>query len=219
MNVAGNALSTGLFAAGLLLVASSAQATTLYNESVNPDLSNNQAAPTPLTLSLGTNSIIGSVGTGDLQDWVALTVPAGDKLMSLVLASYQSTDAQGFMGVQAGSSFVGNPFTAGPYLGYVHFGTGATNNGPPTNLVGADLLPLMGNTTIAAGSHGFTPPLGSDTYTFLIQQLGSPTAYRFDFNVAAVPEPATWGLLALGGALFAIARATSKSHWRCIPKS
>ena len=188
----------------LLLAAADARAAVLYNESSNPDLSNNQAAPTPFTFALGANSIIGSVGTGDTQDWITVTVPAGDRLASLLLASYQSTDAQGFMGVQAGSSFIGSPFSAGSYLGYAHYGTGATNNGPPTNLVGADLLPLMGNTALAVGAQGFTPPLGEGTYTFLIQQLGSPTAYQFDFNVVATPEPATWGLLALGGAVLAI---------------
>src|SRR4029079_998535 len=91
------------FAVVLLLAASEARAAVLYNETTNPDLSNNQVAPTPFTFSLGANSIIGSVGTGDTQDWITVTVPAGDKLTSLVLASYQSTDAQGFMGVQAGS--------------------------------------------------------------------------------------------------------------------
>jgi hypothetical protein len=200
-------ISMFLFAVMLSLCAVSARAAVVYNESGNPDLSNSQAAPTAFTLSLGANSIIGSVGTGDSQDWVALTLPAGRKLSSLVLASYQSADAQGFLGVQTGSSFVGSVFDATAYLGYVHFGTGATNNGPPTNVVGTNLLPLMGNNTIATGSQGFTPPLASGTYTFLIQQLGSPTAYQFDFIV--VPEPATCGLLALGGALVAMIRSKS----------
>jgi len=196
----------------LLLFASRAHSAVLFDESGHPDLSNNQAAPTPFTLSLGTNSIIGSVGTGDTQDWVALTLPAGRKLSSLVLFAYQSADAQGFLGVQSGSSFVGSVFDATAYLGYVHFGTGATNNGPPTNVVGSNLLPLAGNNTIATGSQGFTPPLGSGTYTFLIQQLGSPTAYQFDFIV--VPEPSTWGLLLLGGALLVMIRSRSTGRRR-----
>jgi uncharacterized repeat protein (TIGR01451 family) len=154
----------------------------LWNEGTNGDLSNNQAAPTPLTLALGTNSIIGTVGTPDNQDWVTLHVPTGMSLSSLVLASYASTDSQGFLGVQQGTSFSGSTLNPASYLGYVHYGTGATNGTlPPTNLVGSDLLPLMGDTSLASGSQGFTPPLGSGDYTFLIQQLGATTNYQFDF--------------------------------------
>ena len=165
-------------------------------------------SPTPITLSAGVNSVIGTVTGGtDTQDWIALTVPAGFQLSSDVLESYQSTDSQGFTGVQAGSSFVGSVNSTASYLGYSHFGTGATNGAlPPTDLVGVDLLPLMGNNvTISAGSAGFTPPLPSGTYTFLIQQLGAATAYQFDYGVTAVPEPTTAGLL-LGGAMLALRR-------------
>ncbi len=185
-----------------------ARAGTLYNESTGGDLSNNQAAPTPLTAATGVNSVSGTVGGTDTQDWLALTIPAGTTLSSITLFSYTSTDAQGFMGVQAGTSFIGNPETTpSAYLGYVHYGTGAMNGLlPPTNLVGTDLLPLMGNTTLAAGSQGFTPPLAAGTYTFLIQQLGAATTYQFDFGVTAVPEPSTAALFALLGGLFLVRR-------------
>lgn len=176
-----------------------AQGAILWNESTNGDLSDNQAAPTALALATGVNSVVGMVGGANTQDWIALAVPAGKQLTKLVLAAYQSADAQGFTGVQAGSSFVGSPFVPGSYLGYAHFGTGATNGAlPPTNLVGADLLPLAGDTTLAAGAQGFTPPLGSGTYTFLIQQLGASTSYQFDYVVAAVPEPETLTMAGAG---------------------
>jgi hypothetical protein len=184
----------------ILFIANAAHATTLYDESVSGDLSNLQSAPTALNLSVGTNSINGTVGTAaDQQDWVALRVPAGTQLSSLFLASYSSADAQGFMGVQAGSSFVGSTNTPGNYLGYVHYGTGATNNGPATNVVNTDLMPLLANPAVAAGAQGFTPPLGAGTYTFLIQQLGASTNYGFDFVDRAVPEPGMIGVMALSG--------------------
>ena len=53
------------------------------------------------------------------------SVPPGANLNSLVLATYSSTDAQGFTGFQSGSSFVGSVNTAANYKGYAHFGTGA----------------------------------------------------------------------------------------------
>ena len=208
-------LSSACFSSSLLvaLMVSSSRATVVWNESVNGDLSNNQAAPTPITLSSGINSVIGTVTGGtDTQDWIALTIPTGFQLNSDVLESYQSTDSQGFTGVQAGSSFVGSVNSAASYLGYSHFGTGATNGSlPPTNLVGVDLLALMGNNvTISPGSHGFTPPLPSGTYTFLIQQLGATTAYQFDYGVTAVPEPTSMGLLT-GGAILALRRRNRRS--------
>src|SRR5262249_44575384 len=117
--------------------------------------------------------------------------PTGMVLNSLVLATYVSTDGQGFIGVQKGTSFVGNPETdPSAYLGYAHFGTAATNGSQgPTDLRGSDLLPIMGNTSLAPGSHGFTPPLSSGDYTFLIQQLGVTTTYQFDFDTGNAPSP------------------------------
>lgn len=194
--------------AGLIiaLVVSRAQGAILWNEAVDGDLSGNQSAPNAFTLLPGTNAIIGSLRTSsstDNQDWIALTVPSGMQLGAVVLKSYVSTDQQGFTGVQAGTNFVGSVNSPGSYLGYAHFGTGAQNGAlPATNLVGVDILPIMGNTTLAVGSQGFTPPLGSGTYTFLIQQTGSAaTSYEFDYVV--IPEPATVLLVALGcGVIF-----------------
>ena len=188
-----------VFAIISVLIAGTPVKATTYDEGASGDLSNNQAAPTPLTLTLGANAIIGSVtGTGDSQDWVSLTIPTGFVMASFTNAAYTSTDAQGFTGFQVGSAFVGSAFSAGSYAGYAHFGTGATNPSTPASTVGVDLLPLMANPTVAAGASGFTPPLAAGTYTFLIQQLGSTTNYEFDVNVTAVPEPGSVWLVALG---------------------
>jgi hypothetical protein len=186
----------------LSLLPAATRATVVWNESSNGDLSNNQAVPTALMLSAGTNSIIGTVGAPDTADWVALTIPAGLQLSQDVLAAYTSSDAQGFSGFQAGSSFVGNAETTpSAYLGYAHYGTGATNGGAPTNLIGHDLLALMATPSVAAGAQGFTDPLAAGTYTFLIQQLGAATSYQFDFDLTAAPEPTCLGLLVIGAPL------------------
>jgi hypothetical protein len=163
----------------------------IWSESVNGDLSNNQALPTAVSLALGANSVIGTVGGGDVQDWITIHIPQGLALSSVILRSYVSTDQQGFTGFQKGTAFVGSPFVASSYAGFAHFGTGATNGQLPiANLVGADLLPIMANPAAAPGSKGFTLPLGPGDFTFLIQQTGSATtAYQFDFVAVAVPEP------------------------------
>jgi hypothetical protein len=180
------------------VVSSTAQGQTLWDESMSGDLSNNQAAPSTFSLASGANNVIGTVGGGDTQDWITLTVPAGLQLSSLTLASYVSADVQGFTGVQAGTAFVGSVNDPAAYLGYAHFGTAADNGSLPTaNLVGVDILPIMGNPSAAPGSQGFTPPLGSGSYVFLIQQLGSATSYQFGYGVTPVPEVRSQAIVAI----------------------
>lgn len=183
----------------VLALGAVASAATVWDEGVSGDLSGNQAAPTPILLSLGTNSVIGNLritAAGDNQDWLAVTVPAGMGLNQYVHQVYTSTDTTGFTGFQAGPTFVGSPGAATSYAGYSHFGTA------PTNTIGTDLLPPM---QTAPSATGFSIPLAPGTYTFLIQQTGSATtSYAFDFNV--IPEPASLGVLLLGGAMLMTGR-------------
>src|SRR3989440_2716602 len=121
-----------LFAAAVCALLAAAPAKgTIYDEAVSGDLSNDKAAPTALTLTPGSNSVIGTVngfppGGSDPQDWVSFTIPTGFVMTSYVNAKYVSTDDQGFTGFQFGSSFSGDEFVAISYAGYAHFGTEAT---------------------------------------------------------------------------------------------
>src|SRR5947208_5627062 len=160
-----------LFSAAVcaLLVAAPAKAT-IYDEAVSGDLSNDKGAPTALTLTPGSNSVIGTVngfapGT-DPQDWVSFTIPTGFVMTSYINSKYDSTDPQGFTGFQFGSSFSGDEFVAISYAGYAHFGFAATNpdGTPPVSTVGVNLLPLMADPSFAPGTTGFTPPLAAGTY-------------------------------------------------------
>jgi hypothetical protein len=203
LSILGSRVLVSVSVGAILLLAPVSQSAVIWNEAVNGDLSNNQAAPTSFNLAAGTSSVIGTVnGSTDSQDWVEVTIPAGFQLSGYTLASYVSTDVQGFTGVQAGTAFVGSAFSAGSYLGYTHYGTGAQNASEPAGSnVGENLLPIMGdNVNQSPGSLGFTPPLPAGPYTFLIQQLGASTAYQFDFSVTPVPEPTSLGIL-LGGAV------------------
>jgi hypothetical protein len=207
-----------LFSAAVcaLLAAAPAKAT-IYDEAVSGDLSNNPAAPTALTLTPGSNSVIGTVngfppGGSDPQDWASFTIPTGFVMTSYVNFKYVSIDDQGFTGFQFGSSFSRDAFVAGSYAGYAHFGTGATNpdGSPPSSTVGVDLLSLMANPSFAPGATGFTPPLAAGTYTFLIQQgNAATTSYEFDMTVRSVPESGfSLCLLGMGGL------ATLALRWR-----
>jgi hypothetical protein len=204
-----------LFSAAVCaLLATALAKATIYDEAVSGDLSNDKAAPTALTLTPGSNSVIGTVngfGNGDPQDWVSFTIPTGFVMSSYVNSKYNSTDPQGFTGFQFGSSFSGNEFLAPSYAGYAHFGTGATNpdGTPPLSTVGVDLLSPMADPSFAPDATGFTPPLGAGTYTFLIQQGNDvTTGYQFDMNVRSVPEPgSSLCLLGMGGlAILALRR-------------
>src|SRR5438270_12621491 len=119
-----------LFSAAVCaLLAVAAAKATIYNEAVLGDLSNDPAAPTPLTLAPGSNSVSGTVagfpqfGGTDPQDWVSFTIPTGFVMTSYVNSRYGSADDEGFTGFQSGSSFSGEEFVAGSYAGYAHFGT------------------------------------------------------------------------------------------------
>jgi len=180
-----------IVAAAGVCCAPCARADTVWYEVINGDLSNDPLHPTALILHEGTNSVIGAVNAAnDPQDWMAVTIPAGYELSALILADYDSLDLVAFVGVAAGPAFTGDTLDTASYLGYSHYGA---------DLLGADLLPLMG---AASGAQGFTPPLASGVYTFLSQQLGEDSLYRFDFEVTAVPGPGVMalGLLAAGAA-------------------
>jgi len=221
------ALSFRLCAISPLFLAAAPALAATYDDNAS-DLSNNQASPTPFTLTLGANSIIGSVGGANIggsnQDFIAITVPAGMQMTSYVDAAYSGADAQGFTGFQFGSSFVGGTGVPGSYAGYAHFGSGATNSGvsggSPTTTVGVDLLSALhymadnGAGGTAAGATGYTPPLGAGTYTFLIQQTNSNAAVSYEFDISVVPEPATLTLLSLGGTAMFLVTARRKNNPR-----
>jgi hypothetical protein len=196
-----------------------AGAAVVWDSGTNGPLSSSGATPTPVTLSLGTNSVISSVGSAiGTQNWITVHLPDGLQLSQYVLASYTSTDGQGFTGFGSGTTFTASTISADSYLGYSHFGTTATNNGvPPANLVGSDLLPLMANnapTGTSPGAQGFTIPLAAGDYTFLIQQLGAATSYQFDFNVTAAPEPSGI-VLAVGAGVLGLSRRRSACLRHC----
>jgi hypothetical protein len=177
-----------------------APSVTIFHEGNDGDLSNSQFAPTQVrALSIGTNSLTASVGYAgglgagyDPVDWFTIRVPAGMTLSSINLANYYGSSPEVFLGVQKGTSFVGDPSTASPYLGYVWFGDGAVNgNLPPRDLRFADLLPLIGNKSLATGSQGFTTPLPSGDYTFVAALDTGGSGFQLDFVVTAAVTPTT----------------------------
>jgi hypothetical protein len=162
-----------------------------YDEALLGDLSGVPATPSTWNLAAGANVLKGSAGTSSDYDIVSLTIPAGHRLDTLTLDAYQIQGYASFLGLQTGSTWtagLGWSVNGEALLGWDLFDVG---------MVGTNRLQAIsenGNTITPQ----FAPPLGSGTYTMLLQDTASTYNYQFTFNVSAVPEPATIGLAAVG---------------------
>ncbi|MBL9135982.1 MAG: hypothetical protein JNK85_08950 [Verrucomicrobiales bacterium] len=169
-----------------------------YDEGLSGDLSGSGLAPTSISLSLGSNQVLGDTGrnvNGAVdRDYLTFVVPTGTALKSLwVLPGTTSGGARGlaFLALEEGPQVTlpTSPASAAGLLGWEHYG--------PDD-IGEDILDNMG--VSGAGATGFVPPLPEGTYSVWIQELSTGTfPYAFDFELKAVPE-AKNGVL-LGGML------------------
>ena len=145
-----------------------------YDEAVAGDLSGDPATPTPLTLIEGTTLLSATSATGDVE-YVTVTIPDGLQLDAIILQAYSaSDDGVAFAAVQSGSTFTEPPngTNVANLLGYSHFGPGTPAQ------AGTDLLDDLGQ---GEGAIGFIGPLPSGTYTFWLQQTGTPSDYTLAF--------------------------------------
>jgi hypothetical protein len=180
----------------MLVIAGSgpARGDVIYDESVSGDLSNSGLTPTLLTVSLGSNEVLGTTGkdavTGIIdRDYFTFTVPDGLELAGITLLPGTQTLGklgESFIGLEAGPevTVATSATTAAGLLGWYHYGASD---------IGNDILPPMGSAGL--GSTGFTPPLPAGTYSFWVQEASVGTVnYGLDF-IIATPEPAYWPIL------------------------
>ncbi len=187
-------LSAPLAALGLASgLVSGAGAATVYDESVSGDLSNAGASPTFISTAAGSNQIFGTTGkTGGVidLDYFTVALQAGQTLTAITLLPGSNVNGSlSFIGVQAGSKVTVSPTggSATGLLGWTHYSTSE---------IGTDILPAIG---AGAGATGFTPPLGTGTYSFWVQDTSPGAAhYGFDFTVTSVPEPTGMALMLAG---------------------
>ena len=192
-------LRSTVLLASAFLYGAVAHGSTIYDESVSGDLSNNGLVPTSLTLSAGLNDVFGTTGrTGSVvdRDYFTFTIAPGQQLSSItVLPGTAPLGAlgQSFFGIQSGSQVtVSTAATdATGLLGWDHFSAGD---------VGVNILPLIG--TSGLGSTGFSGPLPSGTYSVWVQDFNvGRVPYGFEFTVT--PEPSTWTMMLTGLLLLA----------------
>ena len=179
-----------ILSALLFFAASSAGAATLWDESIDGDLSSDGSMPTGISLQLGSNVIDGTVAAGvdDTRDFITFMIGDGQALVAINQLLWEDLPGggpgnRGFNAISAGSTGEDPDFSNSDFfLGGDHVDAFA----PGTNL-----LPLMGGDERESGI-GFTGPLGAGAYTYVVQQTGGElNGYSLDFVVAAlaVPEP------------------------------
>lgn len=168
-------------------------------EATNGDLSGNGSSPTIVNFSPGINHLEGSIGnTGSLDaDIFTFTIGSNQFLTSIVLPVFTLTQ---------GSSGTGSFFAiaAGPTIDMQNPATHLGNSLISSINVGTAIDDELAAAQF--GGSGFTMPLGPGTYTFWLQETGANTNinYALDFDVQAVPEPATIMFITLGLSVIAI---------------
>lgn len=173
----------------------SARAATVWDESLQGELSADGLLPTPLAMTVGANrvaGVVGDSGQGIDRDYFNFTVPVGAALSAVMLLN--STSVSGgasFFALQAGPRLTVTPAGAGAdaLLGFSHY----TND-----QINSDILPSV--------VFGPVSVLPSGTYSVWVQETGGPAPYGFDFILTAVPEPAALGMMLAGLLLVGRAR-------------
>ncbi len=160
----------------LFVSATSAQASTVWTEDLQGDLSNDGLSPTVLNLTTGINRILGTTGNAGLgvdRDYFSFTVAPGSVLSSLyLLADSTVSGSASFIAIQLGPQVTVSPSGAGVQnlLGFTHYGA---------EQAGTDLLPVI---------HG-AGALVNGSYAVWVQETGGPVSYGFDFVIDDVLPP------------------------------
>ncbi|HKW14578.1 MAG TPA: hypothetical protein VJS69_08850 [Candidatus Krumholzibacteria bacterium] len=172
----------------LLGLCASANAAVVWDESVNGLLSTNPAAPTPITLSGGSNVINGQVGNVSAQprDYVTFTIAAGHTLTAINLLGWSPSNT-GFAAINAGNTSIipSNP-TIDFWMAGIHI--------DPT-LINTDLLDKMRDASVTTQSLDASQ-IDPGDYTFIIQQTSpffSTYSLEFVLDSPVATEPTTWG--------------------------
>jgi hypothetical protein len=179
----------------VLTIAPARGGTGVWDESVDGDLSDNAAVPTPITLTVGTNVVVGSVDNpSDTRDFITFTIPVGQALIQLRQLSYVDIPGggpanTGYHAIKTGSTgLVPSAGNSSSFLGGDHL-----TQIPP----GDDMLANLATAPLAGT--GFSVPLGPGTYTYVVQQTSSEqNGYEFDFMLTtSVPTLPVYGYVVL----------------------
>ena len=104
-----------------------ASADVVHDESIDGDLSTDNTDPTVLIFDLGSNEVLGSTTDSPLdRDIFTFVIGAGQRLDSVILQNYDTTEDQSFFAVEAGSQIT-SVTDASSLLGSALIGASAGN--------------------------------------------------------------------------------------------
>ena len=166
----------------------SGQGKILWNEATNGELGQTDGTATPLgALVSGTNTILGTAeAVPDQFGWLLypdfFTFSIPSGLEVTAVKLQVNQQILGWLGTDYGTQ-IGYRYTS----------------------ISEELLPFLGGWPLQSGNYAMYM---SDE---VLQNVPTSVPYRLDFVVAAVPEPSTWALFALGSAgLWSFARRRRK---------
>lgn len=156
-------------------------AATLYDETLDGDLSGAFGSPTLLEINPGTFTIIGEMGANGNggatnssdADYFTFEIPVGVTVTSLTLDNYAPAGAIGFgsfLAYRSGTSFPGQGF-------------GDIETWDVVNATNVDLLSALSLGPLTAGDHAFW------------FQETAPTTVGYTITATAVPEPSSAALV------------------------
>ena len=162
-----------------VLIGSGVASAAVYDESIDGDLLSLADGPTLFDVEIGDNSVLGTVGGDDFEDFIGFTIEPGEQLAAVTLTSVV---------------FAGGNISTGFRL-FADLGGGLEQVAPGsfnTGDVGTDYL-----TVWDLGDVGGSAPLGPGTYGIVLAEFTPGQSFSFDITV--VPAPASAAMLGLAG--------------------
>ncbi|MCP4107018.1 MAG: PEP-CTERM sorting domain-containing protein [Desulfobacteraceae bacterium] len=168
----------------LLFFVPTSHATTIWDESVNGDLSNISSAPSDISVLIsGSNIIVGSIGaffTSDNTDIFNFTVPAGYVLSNVILETYDYGASYDYVPV----TLFDGATSSDPIIEFMLL----TEWGAGTDLLQFDSAPGAQSAGIYTMKFSSKQPVNSS---------GS-SLYSVNLIVSPTPEPSTFFLFGIG---------------------
>lgn len=151
----------------------------IYDEGVDGDLASVALGPTMFDVGVGTNSVFGTIGDTDFEDFIGFTIDAGEQLTAITLTSFVAAN---------GNTSTGFRLYTDQGSGWFQASAGLMVPGD----VGTNFLDVWDLSDVGGSS-----PLGPGSYGVVLAEFTPGQTYSFDITVT--PAPGSLALLGLSG--------------------